>query len=66
MGPACEAAILEAGLPDTIHLALRELVRTRVNTLWLSSLMGVPLHLSATNASNLHVALVHDLSKYYE
>lgn len=59
-GRACEVAITNAHLPDTVHSQLIELVATRVITSWLGCLLDAPLHLSPETAHNIYSALLQD------
>lgn len=63
-GRACEVAILNAQLPDTVHSQLLELVATRVTTSWLGCLLDAPLYLSPEKAQSIYVALMQDCREY--
>jgi hypothetical protein len=65
IGPKTQSAMTAAGLSDTVHTYLRNLVVTRVTTAWTSSLQGPPLSLSLESATAVSAAVRCEIDNMY-
>ncbi|KIM76721.1 hypothetical protein PILCRDRAFT_12592 [Piloderma croceum F 1598] len=65
MGPETESALIAAGLPDTVHTYLRDLVGKRVTTGWILSLQNPPLSLSSEIAAAVSAAVHRDINNVH-